>query len=52
MVCNINLSENQKWGKKIQTAGYNGACTIYFTLLEVYQIQGGSVREGIEFGGS
>ena len=35
MVCNINLSEKEKWGKKytnlksIQTAGYNGVHTVF-----------------------
>ena len=28
MVCNINLSCTEKWGKYIQTAGYNCACTV------------------------
>ena len=28
MVCNINLSCTEKWGKNIQTAGYNGARTV------------------------
>ena len=31
MVCNINLSE-KKWGKIIQTAGYNGARTVFINL--------------------
>jgi hypothetical protein len=28
MVCNINRSENKKWGKKIQATAYHGARTV------------------------
>ena len=35
MVCNIDLSCAEKWGKNIQTAGYNGARTVFKVLRAI-----------------